>query len=83
MENQKTEKSVKQYNATFINFFIVFIKTMSVCCDVALNGSKIEQVVASVQCLISGPVLAFACRDSRNYQNPTETLNYVSPEHKP
>jgi len=29
MKNQKTEKSLKQHNATFINLFIVCIKTVT------------------------------------------------------
>ena len=29
MKNQKTEKSLKQHNATFMDLFIVFIKTVS------------------------------------------------------
>ena len=83
LENQNPERSIEQYNATFINFFyfIVFIKTVSVSWDVALNSRMIERGVESVQCLISGTVLLYAWR-GRNYENPSQSLNCVPPEYK-
>ena len=83
LENQNPETSIEQYNAMFINFFyfIVFIKTVSVSWDVALNSRMIELGVESVQCLISGTVLSYAWR-GRNYENPCQSLNCVPPEYK-
>jgi hypothetical protein len=81
LKNQNTEGSIKQYNATFINFFIVFIKIVSVSWDVALNSRMIECGVKSVKCLISGTVLSYAWW-GRNYKNPSQSLNRVSPEYK-
>ena len=81
LKNQITEGSIKQYNATFINFFIVFIKIVSVSWDVALNSRMIECGVKSVKCLISGTVLSYAWW-GRNYKNPSQSLNRVSPEYK-
>jgi len=87
MKNQKTEKSLKQHNATSSNLFVVFLKTVSLFCDVALNSRKTEQFMASVQCIISGivlycTVLAISCSGSRNYENPSDSLNRVSSERK-
>jgi len=81
LKNQNTERSIEKYNATFINFFIVFIKMVSVSWDVTLNSRMIEWGVESVQCLISGTVLSYAWR-GRNYKNPSQSLNGVPPEYK-
>ena len=80
LKNQDTDRSIKQYNAAFINFFTVFIKIVAVSWDVALNSSLTKWGVESVQCLISGTVLAQAWR-GRNYKNLSQVLNRVLPEY--